>query len=94
MSGTPYNAVVRVPERAFLHKSGSLKKYIKISDNGNPRVQMFCPECGNQIYATVESDKPDSAEKIIRYSFRHHKSDETASPKPANLGAFSSAVDQ
>ena len=65
MSGAPYNAVVQVRESNFVLKSGTLKKYVKIAENGNPRAQMFCPECGNRIYATAEGDAPEGEDKLF-----------------------------
>ena len=35
---------------------GELKRYIKVADSGNERVQAFCPNCGSAIYAADAKD--------------------------------------
>ena len=65
MSGAPYNAVVQVPVSNFTLLAGSLKKYVKTAESGNKRAQMFCPDCGNRIYATSEGDPPGGGEKLF-----------------------------
>ena len=65
MSGAPYNAVVQVPEADFTLKSGTLKMYVKTAESCNKRAQMFCPECGNRIYATAAGDVPDGKPKYF-----------------------------
>lgn len=58
MSGAPFRTVVMVPEADFTLKSGELKTYVKTAESGNPRAQVFCPECGTHIYATSVGDGP------------------------------------
>ncbi|NQV56379.1 MAG: GFA family protein [Rhodospirillales bacterium] len=58
MSGSPYSAVVQVAEENFRLLTGALKIYVKTAESGNRRPQMFCPNCGNRIYATSEGDGP------------------------------------
>ena len=59
MSGSVYRTVLFVSESDFELRSGELKCYVKIADDGNRRAMMFCPECGCHIYATaVESEQP------------------------------------
>jgi hypothetical protein len=65
MSGAPYNAVVQVPEADFTLKSGTLKMYVKTAESGNKRAQMFCPECGNRIYATAFDDPPEGKSRFF-----------------------------
>ncbi len=36
--------------------SGEPKRYVKVAESGNPRVQAFCPECGTQLYASDVDD--------------------------------------
>jgi hypothetical protein len=58
LSGTAFRTVVRSSEEDFTLKSGQLKTYVKTAESGNPRAQVFCPECGTQIYATSVGDGP------------------------------------
>lgn len=59
MSGSAFRTVVMVPEADFTLLSGELKTYVKTTaDSGTPRAQVFCPECGTQIYATSAGDGP------------------------------------
>jgi hypothetical protein len=51
LSGTAFRTVVFVEEDKFNLLSGDLKTYIKTADSGRKRTQMFCPECGTQIYS-------------------------------------------
>ena len=64
MSGAPYNAVVQVLKSEFNLKTGTLKKYVKIAENGNRRAQMFCPECGTRIYATADDEALSGTQKL------------------------------
>ena len=38
--------------------SGKPTEYRKTADNGNLRVQGFCPRCGTALYATSVDDRP------------------------------------
>lgn len=59
LSGTAFRTVVMVPDEDFTLLSGELKTYVKTTaDSGNPRAQVFCPECGTQIYANSVGDGP------------------------------------
>jgi hypothetical protein len=58
MSGSAFRTVTMVAEDDFTLKSGTLKTYVKTAESGNPRAQVFCPECGTQIYATSVGDGP------------------------------------
>jgi hypothetical protein len=33
--------------------NGEPKRYVKVADSGNLRVQAFCPECGTPIYSSA-----------------------------------------
>jgi hypothetical protein len=55
-SGAPFRAVIAVPaEKVSL--VGNPKQYVKVAASGNRRAQVFCGECGTQLYAT-EPDTP------------------------------------
>ena len=38
--------------------SGAPRTYVKTAESGARRAQVFCPECGSQIYATSTGDGP------------------------------------
>jgi hypothetical protein len=44
---------VPVPEGLLRLLIGTPKVYTKIAESGAKRWQVFCPECGTQIYATA-----------------------------------------
>ena len=51
LSGSAFRTVVPAIAGSFKLLTGSLKTYVKIADNGVPRAQVFCPDCGTPIYA-------------------------------------------
>ena len=58
LSGTAFRTVVRTPQSKFHLLSGSPKTYIKTGESGAKRPQVFCPECGTQIYSTSAGEGP------------------------------------
>jgi hypothetical protein len=52
LSGAPFRAVVTVPIERF-SVTGSPKAYVKVAESGNRRAQMFCPDCGTNLYASA-----------------------------------------
>lgn len=50
LSGAAYRTVAPVTSQ-FRLLSGELKIYIKTAEDGTPREQSFCPDCGTPIYA-------------------------------------------
>ncbi len=52
LSGSPFRAVVAAPIELFAVRGGT-KSYVKVAESGNPRAQVFCPECGTPLYATA-----------------------------------------
>ncbi len=52
LSSAPYRAVLPVPVASFVMK-GEPKRYIKVAESGNKRVQAFCPECGTPLFASA-----------------------------------------
>ena len=59
LSGTAFRVSVGTPEENFTLLSGAPRTNIKIGENGARRAQVFCPDCGSQIYATAaDGDEP------------------------------------
>ncbi|MCH8917592.1 MAG: GFA family protein [Proteobacteria bacterium] len=58
LSGSAFRIVVPIAEEDFTLLSGALKTYVKTAESGNKRAQVFCPECGTNIYATSVGDGP------------------------------------
>ena len=59
LSGTAFRVSVGTPEENFVLLSGAPRTYVKIGENGARRAQVFCPDCGSQIYATAaDGDEP------------------------------------
>ena len=59
LSGSAFRTVVQAKKEGFQLLSGQPKTYIKTAESGNRRAQVFCPQCGTQIYATA-ADNPQS----------------------------------
>ena len=51
LSGSAFRTVVFAAEQTFSFLSGQPKIYIKTAESGAKREQVFCPECGTQIYS-------------------------------------------
>lgn len=51
LSGSAYRTVAPVYEGSFKLLNGEIKTYVKIAEDGTPRAQTFCPDCGTPIYA-------------------------------------------
>ena len=58
LSGSAFRVVVPTIAGSFRLLEGDLKTYVKISENGNPREQTFCGECGSPIYAANPGPQP------------------------------------
>jgi hypothetical protein len=52
LSGTAFRTGVTAHEDDFRFLSGEPKIYQKTAESGNQRQQVFCPNCGTQIYST------------------------------------------
>mgnify|MGYP000697486646 CR=1 FL=1 len=50
LSGAPLRAVVTVPIETLV-LTGQPKSYVKVAQSGNPRAQVFCPECGTPLFS-------------------------------------------
>lgn len=57
-SGSAFRVLVSVPPEHFDLLSGHTKRYFKMADSGLRRAQMFCPECGTQLYGTSDDESP------------------------------------
>jgi hypothetical protein len=62
LSGSAFRIGAATPDTAFKLLSGEPKTYIKTADSGAKRAQVFCPNCGTQIYSTSVGEGP----KVLR----------------------------
>lgn len=62
VSGSAFRLGLATPDTDFRLLSGEPKTFVKTADSGTKRAQVFCPECGTQIYSTSVGDGP----KILR----------------------------
>jgi hypothetical protein len=58
LSGAPLRTVIVVPIEQF-HLAGEPKRYVKVAQSGNRRIQAFCPECGTPLFAAA-TENPTS----------------------------------
>ena len=56
LSGTPFRTGVHVPMDKFHLRGGPPKTYTKTGGSGQPRVMVFCGNCGTQIYGRGVGD--------------------------------------
>ncbi len=52
LSGSAFSTGVSAEEDEFTFLSGEPRIYVKTAESGNQREQVFCPNCGTQIYST------------------------------------------
>lgn len=57
-SGGPYRPLAPTNKNTFKLLSGALTIYSKTGENGAPRAQAFCPNCGTPIYSSAMEDNP------------------------------------
>ena len=56
LTGSAFRVTVITPAEN-VHLTGNPPKlYRKFGDNGRPRLQYFCPECGSPLFATGEGE--------------------------------------
>ena len=61
LTGTAFRVTVFAAGDDFQILTGEPKIYVKTTaDNGNPRAQGFCADCGSQLFATSVGDGPKS----------------------------------
>jgi hypothetical protein len=58
LTGSAFRTVILTREDGLVLRSGAPKIYVKTAENGNKRLQAFCPECGTPIYSTAPGDGP------------------------------------
>jgi hypothetical protein len=60
-TGSAFRVSVPVAGKAF-KMAGQPSLYVKTTaENGNPRVNAFCPTCGSPIYSTASGDGPQES---------------------------------
>jgi hypothetical protein len=60
-TGSAFRVSVPVAGKAF-KVNGQPATYLKTTaENGNPRTQAFCPNCGTPIYSTTPGDGPQES---------------------------------
>ncbi len=52
LSGAPFRAVAVAPIESLVVR-GATRSYVKVAESGNPRAQVFCPECATPLWATA-----------------------------------------
>lgn len=58
LSGSAFRTVAFCSESTFELTGAAPKIYIKTAESGRQREQVFCSECGAQLYATSVGDGP------------------------------------
>lgn len=58
LSSSAFRTVVLGSEADFQLVSGTPKIYLKLAHSGAQREQVFCPDCGTQLYATTVEAPP------------------------------------
>ena len=56
ISATAFRTIAIVSGGTFRLKKGHPKKYVKVGDSGNRRIQAFCSNCGAGIYASEDGE--------------------------------------
>ena len=56
LTGTAYRTTVPTAVADFVLKSGEPRRYVKVAESGNRRLQAFCGDCGTPIYACAYDD--------------------------------------
>jgi len=64
LTGSAYRVTAITPTRNLRLTASPPKVYSKYGDNGRPRLQSFCPECGSPLFTT--GDGEDAAATGIR----------------------------
>ena len=59
LSASAFRTIAIVSAATFSITRGAPRRYVKVGDSGNRRVQAFCGDCGSGLYATEDSDAPE-----------------------------------
>jgi hypothetical protein len=59
LTGTAYRVTVAASAERFRLLRGAPKTYVKLADSGNRRAQVFCADCGSQLYSHAAVESPD-----------------------------------
>lgn len=51
LSGSAFRTIALTDSSGFRLITGKLSEYLKTAENGNKRIQTFCPKCGSPIYS-------------------------------------------
>ena len=54
LTGSAYRVTAITPTSSLRLTANSPKVYRKYGDNGRPRLQSFCPECGSPLFTSGE----------------------------------------
>lgn len=54
LTGSAYRVTAVAPTHRLRLTANPPKTYRKYGDNGRPRLQSFCPECGSPLFTTGE----------------------------------------
>ena len=65
LSGSAFRVIVPAEPGTFKLVSGEPKTYVKTAENGNRRVQAFCPDCGTSLYAHALAGEPHIRPPIV-----------------------------
>lgn len=57
LSGTAFRVSVPARRERLRMLGAEPRRYVKVAESGNRRVQAFCGECGTPIYATSEGEE-------------------------------------
>ena len=60
LSGSPFRVSVPSEPGTFRVLTGKPAVYLKTAESGNRRRQGFCATCGSPIFASADSDAPES----------------------------------
>jgi hypothetical protein len=58
LTGSPYRVSAPAPAPTFELIAGTPKIYVKKADDGTPRAQGFCGDCGTPLYSAAVKDTP------------------------------------
>ena len=87
LTGTAWRVTVPAAAAGFRLLRGQPRTYRKTGSSGNPRAQVFCADCGSQLYAHAAVAQPES------YGLRVGCLDEKAALAPRRRIWCRSALD-